>query len=72
MSILLCFINVLDIFIPSTQQTIGCNGFLQRHVSTHTSRRQVMFRTFWFLSLLLLTVLEVVGQYEVVAILTLT
>jgi hypothetical protein len=34
--------------LPSTQQTIGCNGFLQRHVSTHTSHHQVTFRTFWF------------------------
>jgi hypothetical protein len=57
--------------LPSTQQTIGCNGFYNDMFCL----TRVIVRLFsepLVLALLLLTVLEVVGRYEVVAIFTLT
>jgi hypothetical protein len=64
--------RLLDIFIPSTQQTIGCNGFFTTTCFNSHESSSGYVQKLLVLALLLLTVLEVVGRYEVVAILTLT
>jgi hypothetical protein len=56
--------------LPSTQQTIGCNGFTTTCFDSHeSSSGYVQNLLIW--GVLLLTVLEVVGRYEVVVILKL-
>jgi hypothetical protein len=55
--------------LPSTQQTIGCNGFTMTCFDSHESSSGYV-QNLLVLTLLLLTVLEVVGRYEVVAILS--
>jgi hypothetical protein len=55
--------------LPSTQQTIGCNGFYDMFRLTRVIVR--LCSEPLVLVLLLLTVLEVVGRHEVVAVLTL-
>jgi hypothetical protein len=54
--------------LPSTQQTIGYNGFTTFFDSHESSSGYV--QNLLVLAVLLLTVQEVVGQYEVVAVLT--
>jgi hypothetical protein len=56
--------------LPSTQQTIGYNGFTTICFDSHESSSGYV-QNLLVLTVLLLTVLEVVGQYEVVAVLTL-
>jgi hypothetical protein len=56
--------------LPATQQTIGCNGFITTCFDSHESSSGYV-QNLLVLVLLLLTVLEVVGRYEVVAVLTL-
>jgi hypothetical protein len=56
--------------LPSTQQTIGYNGFKMTCFDSHESSSGYV-QNLWVLVLLLLTVLEIVGRYEVVAVLTL-
>jgi hypothetical protein len=55
--------------LPSTQQTIGYNGFTSCFDLHESSSGYV--ENLLVLAVLLRTVLEVIGQYEVVAILTL-
>jgi hypothetical protein len=56
--------------LPSTQQTIGCNGFTTTCFDSHeSSSGYVQNLLVW--AVLLLKVLEVVGRYEAVAVLTL-
>jgi hypothetical protein len=57
--------------LPSTQQTIGCNGFFTTTCFDSHESSSGYVQNLLVLSLLLLTVLEVVGRYEVVAVLTL-
>jgi hypothetical protein len=56
--------------LPSTQQTICYNGFITTCFDSHEPSSGYV-QNLLVLVLLLLTVLEVVGRYEVVAILTL-
>jgi hypothetical protein len=56
--------------LPSTQQTIGYNSFTTTCFDSHDSSSGYVQNLF-VLAVLLLTVLEVVGRYEVVAVLTL-
>jgi hypothetical protein len=56
--------------LPSTQQTFGYNGFITTCFDSHESSSGYV-QNLSVLALLLLTVLEVVGRYEVVAVLTL-
>jgi hypothetical protein len=56
--------------LPSTQRTIGYNGFTTTCFDSHESSSGYVHNLL-VLSVLLLTVLEVVGRYEVVAVLTL-
>jgi hypothetical protein len=56
--------------LPSTQKTIGYNGFTTTCFDTHKSSSGSV-QNLSVLAVLLLTVLEVVGRYEVVAVLTL-
>jgi hypothetical protein len=56
--------------LPSTQQTIGYNGFTTTCFDSHESSSGYV-QNLLVLALLLLTVLDVVGRYEVVAVLTL-
>jgi hypothetical protein len=53
----------------STQQTIGCNGFYNDKFRLTRVIVRLCSEPFGFV-LLLLTVLEVVGRYEVVAVLS--
>jgi hypothetical protein len=55
--------------LPSTQQTVVYNGFTTCFDSHESSSGYV--QNLLVLAVLLLTVLEVVGRYEVVAVLTL-
>jgi hypothetical protein len=55
--------------LPSPQQTIGYNGFTTTCFDSHESSSYV--QNLLVLAVLLLTVLEVAGRYEVVAVLTL-
>jgi hypothetical protein len=55
--------------LPSTQQTIGYNGFTTCFDSHESSSGYV--QNLLVLAVLLLTLLEVVGRYEVVAVFTL-
>jgi hypothetical protein len=64
------FLNVLDLFI-TTQQTIGYNGFTKTCFDSHESSSGYV-QNLLVLAVLLLTVLEVIGRYEVVAVLTST
>jgi hypothetical protein len=57
--------------LPSTQQTIGYNGFTTTCFDSHESSSGYD-QNLLVLAVLSLTVLEVVGRYEVVAVLTLT
>jgi hypothetical protein len=56
--------------LPSAQQTIGYNGFTTTCFNSHESSSGYV-QNLLVLAVLLLTVLEVVGQIEVVAVLTL-
>jgi hypothetical protein len=56
--------------LPSTQQTIGYNGFTTTCFDSHESSSGYV-QNLLALAVLLLTFLEVVGRYEVVAVLTL-
>jgi hypothetical protein len=58
--------------LPSTQQTIGCNGFFTTTCFDSHESSPGYVQNLLVLALLLLTFLEVVDRYEVVAILTLT
>jgi hypothetical protein len=51
--------------LPSTQQTIGYNGFTTTCFDSHESSLGYV-QNLLVLAVLLLTVLEVVGRYEVV------
>jgi hypothetical protein len=55
---------------PSTQQTIGYNGFTTTCFDSHESSSGYV-QNLLVLAVLLLAVLEAVGQYEMVAVLTL-
>jgi hypothetical protein len=57
-------------WLPSTQQTIGYNGFTTTCFDSHESSSGYV-QNLSVLVVLLLTVLVVVGRYEVVAVLTL-
>jgi hypothetical protein len=56
--------------LPSTQQTVGYNSFTTTCFDSHESPSGFV-QNLLALAVLLLTVLEVVGRYEVVAVLTL-
>jgi hypothetical protein len=56
--------------LQSTQQTIGYNGFTMTCFNSHESLLGYV-QNLLVLAVLLLTVLEVVGRYEVVAVLIL-
>jgi hypothetical protein len=56
--------------IPSAQQTIGYNGFTTTCFDSHESSSGYV-KNLLVLAVLLHTVLEVVGRYEVVTVLTL-
>jgi hypothetical protein len=56
--------------LPSTQQTIGYNGFTTTRFDSHEPSSGYV-QNLLVLAVVLLTVLEVVGRYEVVAVLTL-
>jgi hypothetical protein len=56
--------------LPSTQQTIGYNGFTTTCFDSRESSSGYV-QNLLVLAVLLFTVLEVVGRYEVVAVLTL-
>jgi hypothetical protein len=56
--------------LPSTQQTISYNGFTTTYFNSHELSSGYV-QNLLVLAVLLLTVLEVVGRYEVVAVLTL-
>jgi hypothetical protein len=56
--------------LPSTQQTIGYNDFITTCFDSHESSSGYV-QNLLVLAVLLLTVLELVGRYEVVAVLAL-
>jgi hypothetical protein len=63
--------NVYWIYLlPSTQQTVGYNGFTTTSFDSHESSSGYV-QNLLVLAVLLLTLLEVVGRYEAVAVLTL-